>query len=757
MQENKNPETLANIAKTINALMCIISPEGYFTYLNEYWTTLLGWTPNEIKAKPFVDFIHPDDIEISLDAATKISKENESINLFRNRYLKKEGNYLWIEWKAVPGENGQIIATGQDVTHRALTEQQNDTSLKLLEQLGSIDQIGYWSLDVIEKEVHWSEQIYNIHGVSPDEYTPDLESAITFYHHDDVDELRSLIDAALKGTTGWEFCSRIIRPSGEIRHVISKAEISRDTNGDPLSIFGVFQDVTDRETLSERIKLLSQVAENTIAGAVIADGFSRVIWINSAFTDISGYHLDEIQGHTLGKFLHGDETSKETIEEIHRNLEEKQNVDVEILNYRKDGSSYWINLLISPVISDTGKLTHFIGFQQDITEKKKQEQERLLADSQRREAMNQLASGICHDFNNVLAVVMGNIELIEVRNTSNNAAQIQNIKIALERAQSVTQKLLKISRKSEPTNAVLVDFDEEIKGICSMLKETIPSNIELKTHLNTNSFARVNKGDLIDSVINLIVNAKHSIPHHGQIDVSTEITLGYKIQGHYVVAIPQNADAFIKLTIRDDGCGILLTDFQRVFTPFYSTRTDNIGTGLGLSQLTNFIVREKFGLTLYSEIGKGTEISIYLPLKEDSNVLASDQVIAGPVTLLGLKIVLIDDESMLLELNKNLLSLAGAIVCAFENPQEALGYIQQHSHEINIVITDHFMPGGILGSDIVNIVNDMYSHIPCIILTGNPMDINLKAIGGKVLAKPIKFEELKLEVFESLKFNSTQH
>lgn len=748
MHENQEVEALVTVAKTVNALMCMLSPEGYFVYLNHYWPELLGWTLDELKSRPFTDFIHPDDVEMSLAAASAISEDSQSINIFRNRFKTKSAGYRWIEWRGAPGENGLIIASGQDVTERALSEQQNQSNLQLLEHAGSIGQIGHWSVDFETKEVLWSDQIYVIHGVTREEYSPELESAINFYHPDDIDKVRAHVDTALAGNADWQFNLRIVRPSGEVRHVASKAQISRDSNGNPSHLFGIFQDITDYEAFTAQFKLLSQVAETGTTGVVITDELSRVVWVNKAFVELSGYQLDEIRGSVPGKFLQGEETAQNTVDEIRHNLEKRLNVDVEILNYRKDGSPYWIKLLISPVISNNGELTNFIGFQQDITHKK--EQERLLADAQRRDAVNQLASGVCHDFNNILAVILGNIELIELTNTENISAYVMSLRNASERAQSITQRLLKMARTSESSKAVLVDVDSELANICSMLKEAIPSNITLVTNLRAKGYALVNKDDLVDGIINLIINAKYAITHHGQIEVCSEIVGSYDSQEYHIVAIPKQADSYIKLAVSDSGCGIPSASYEEIFRPFYTTRVNDDGTGLGLSLLANFVVREELGLTLKSKVGQGTEICIYLPLKQGLKTNDSDNEFRTEVNLSGVKIVLIDDELGLLEISRDLLRIAGAVTHSFADPQEALQYIQQNSDNVDIVITDHFMPGRIQGSDVVNTIKNLYPHIPTIVLSGNPMDTNLKGIDGKVLSKPIKLEDLKLEISNSI-------
>ena len=749
MESKLGLKAIFKIADSIKSCICLISDDGYFLYLNNYWQELLGWTIEELKSKPLMEFIHPDDINSTKDAASAILTEQKDLTLFRNRYVKKNGGYAWIEWKATPSDAGTILASGLDVTERVLIEHQNSVNIRQLEQACTIAKMGYWSIDLKQKTLYWSDAVFSIHGVTRAQYTPEIATAIEFYHPEDIDGITQVIDEAITQQKSWQVSQRIVRADGEVRHVLSKAEVSVDAEGGPNLIFGVFQDITEQVQLTERIKLLSKVAETTSTGVVITDSSRRLIWANIAFSKLTGYAFDELQGLDIGKKLQGELTSQETVKQIREGLNKGENIDVDIVNYDKNGAQYWINLLISPIFIDE-KLSYYIGFQQDISKRK--EQELVIASAQRRDAVNHLAAGICHDFNNILSIIGGNIELIKRSNTDESLTPfVDRILTSADRGAAITQRLLQLTKQSVQIPNQRLNIDTEVHDVCSLMSKTIPSNITINLNLNANTHIIVNKDDLIDCLINIVINASKSIEHHGTITVSTALKSTYKQIGVHIIAAPKNAEKYICLSIHDTGCGIPITEIANIFTPFYSKRDGEQGSGLGLSLLYDFVIKEKLGLTLKSQLGIGSDFCLWFPIEAEIQAVKSQVEKKEVITLKDKIIVLIDDEKELLELNSMSLNSYGARTHAFVEPLEALKFIQQHSKTIDIVISDQSMPGELQGSDIAAIINDIYQHIPCIILSGNLSDKNLENVNTKILSKPIKREALVEEILKSLK------
>jgi len=727
------------IANKINALICNISRDGYFTYLNPHWSHVLGWSINEIMAMPFINLIHWED-QKDTNIAYRQLLNGQAVSNFRNRYRTRSGKYVWLQWFVTPLEDGGLVASAHEIDDVVIIENTLKQHAVLLEQVSSLGKLGHWSINFESKELLWSKEIYDIHGVTPEEYTPELDSALNFYHPDDIPKVKQHVNRALAEGDGWHYTLRLVRPDGQIRTVRSLAEIPINLAGKPVSVFGVFQDVTDYEVLNKQVELLSHVANTSNAGVVICDSERKVVWVNKAFTLLTGYVLDEVFGAGLGGFLQGPKTDSNTISQMSIALLEGSDINVEILNYHKNGSEYWNNLLISAVKDSEGNISHFVGIQNDITEKKQQAE--LIIRNQRRDAIGQLAAGICHDFNNILGIISGSVELLKIQNQDIRLDKLLgSMDTAIVRASAITSRLLK-STKKESELAETVDIDDELASVVEMLRESIPRNIKLTASLNSGRGAFVNKDGLVDSIINLIINAKHAIEHHGDIAVSTYNLDTFSRGNEIVINKPKAASSFVVISVWDNGCGIPSENITKIFDPFFSTRSHESGTGLGLSILVELVNNEGLGLTVESQLGIGTSINIWLPVSsmslpsKDKTMLASDSIV-------GLKIVFIDDEESLLEIVGTYLETLGTIVTSFSDAQEALSYIDSNSASIDLVITDNNMPGSIQGAEVYNHITQHYGAIPCLVMTGYAGDVFAYAKAEHVLQKPIQLTQLK--------------
>ncbi len=226
-------------------LLCIADVNGYFTWLNETWTQL-GWTLDELKSRPFVEFVHADDVQATFKEVARLADGLRTVR-FVNRYRHKDGSWRWIEWNAWP-DGDEVYASARDVTrlHSAIAAAQRQVhTLEVAERLGNF---GHWRVTIGEDTVHWSPNVYRIHGRDPATFRPTMDEAIDAYHPDDRERVAKYVDDAIQTRTPFDFRLRIVRPSGDIRVVqsIGQAEVNSTTN-EVESVFGVFRDMTEHE------------------------------------------------------------------------------------------------------------------------------------------------------------------------------------------------------------------------------------------------------------------------------------------------------------------------------------------------------------------------------------------------------------------------------------------------------------------------------------------------------------------------------
>jgi len=236
---------LSTLIEFSEDLVCIASLDGFFKWLNPQWCTVLGWSRAELMRRPFIEFVHPADVESTFEQIERLST-GIPINRFENRYRCKDGGWRWLSWTVTPGDAELLFCMVRDVNDRHVEQREQQTRLRQLELAESLAKIGNWRLDLSRNTVYWSPEVYRIHGRDPRTYLPELSSGIDAYHPDDQDEVRRCIGEAIESRSTFHFKLRLIRANDNAeRIVLSSGLVQVDEEGDPYELIGVFQDITD--------------------------------------------------------------------------------------------------------------------------------------------------------------------------------------------------------------------------------------------------------------------------------------------------------------------------------------------------------------------------------------------------------------------------------------------------------------------------------------------------------------------------------
>ena len=243
----------------------------------------------------------------------------------------------------------------------------NNELQTIIENAGEVLKVGYWQLDCNSNQLFWTDEIYTIHGVSPSRYSPQLDTAINFYHADDKPKIASAVENALLTGQEWSCIKlRVVDDDQQERTVISSGNVSRNKNGEITKLYGIFQDITGSEKIAlERDFLVTALKETTV-GMVIADKNKHVIWVNGSFEKMTGYSLNDVEGKKLGSILQGENTDLKTIAKLKTHLKKGLPISTRILNYTQGGDPYWNELAISPIFRD-GKIAYYFAVQNDVT------------------------------------------------------------------------------------------------------------------------------------------------------------------------------------------------------------------------------------------------------------------------------------------------------------------------------------------------------------------------------------------------------
>jgi signal transduction histidine kinase/CheY-like chemotaxis protein len=376
------------------------------------------------------------------------------------------------------------------------------------------------------------------------------------------------------------------------------------------------------------------------------------------------------------------------VDYLNSNPEEVSRDEVELI----DGTI--LERYSSPVRDKTLNYYGRIWTFRDITERRHLEEQ--FRQAQKMEAIGQLTGGIAHDFNNLLTVILGCSEAIgdQVREDSRLSKMAEMIMGAAQRGADLTHRMLAFARR-QTLQPRLVNVNQLLADLESFLRRTLSADIELELIRNGEDCdATVDPSQLENAILNLCVNARDAMPSGGRLIIETSnatLDVDYAAQNPDVIV-----GEYILVTISDSGCGISSENIGRVFDPFFTTKEVGKGTGLGLSMVYGFAKQSQGHVNIYSELGHGTSVKLYLP-HATRGCEPSNQSQTLIEDLRGSEVILlVEDNASVRDLAKSNLVDLGYQVLEATNGAEALEFIREHK-EIDLLFTDVVMPGGLSG------------------------------------------------------------
>jgi two-component system, cell cycle sensor histidine kinase and response regulator CckA len=520
--------------------------------------------------------------------------------------------------------------------------------------------------------------------------------------------------------------------------------------GDRPAWHGVITDVTARTRAEADLRLRERVMEGMSQGLLIADATRpdrAAIYVNRGFERITGYSAAEVLGRNP-RFLQGPDTDMASAQKIKAALAAGEPTSVEILNYRKDGTTYWNHLSITPIRDENGRLTHFVGLQTDITERRRLEDQ--LRQSQKMEAVGTLAGGVAHDFNNMLMVVNGYSEQVARKLGPDDPLRrkVEEIRRAGERATALTRQLLAFSRKQVLAPRVL-DLNTVINGLEKMLRRLIGEHIDMVV-VPGRAVGRVkaDAGQIEQVVMNLVVNARDAMPNGGGIRLETEdVTVG---PDEARARLGLTAGRYALVTVADNGTGIDAATLPHIFEPFFTTKSAGKGTGLGLSTVYGIVKQSGGYVGVTSTPGVGTTFRVYLP--STSEPLAA----AGPDATLALRppgqgtVLVAEDDPNVRGLVCTSLEDAGYSVLEARHAGEAVELCERYKAGIDLLLTDLVMPQ-MNGRELARRVADLRPGIRTLYMSGYAEPELLEGMAeDSFLAKPFTTDALMSRVRDIL-------
>ena len=456
------------------------------------------------------------------------------------------------------------------------------------------------------------------------------------------------------------------------------------------------RDITARKHVEEVSARLAMAVEQAVEAVMITDIQGTILYVNPAFEETSGYASAEVLGH-YPSILKSGKHDAEFYGRIWETLARGEIWRGHLINRRKDGSLFEEDATISPVRNATGTIINYVGVKRDVTHDMHLRAQ--LLQSQKMEAIGQLAGGVAHNFNNILAVIQMQSDLLKRGELS--AKQLESadeITASVQRAAALTRQLLLFSR-NEALQPRDLDLNESIANTIKMLKSILGEDIEMLLKTEAQSmFLHADPGMINQVLLNLVVNARDAMTNGGQLVIETSCAEFDEL------AVSQSGQArpgsFVCLSVSDTGDGIPPEIMQRIFEPFFTTKDIGKGTGLGLATVLGIVQQHQGWINVYSELGRGTTFRLYLPrivlnadLKPSSPEPAS--MWGGHETILLTE----DDPALRITFHSALAQLGYRILDA-STAAMAMEIWQQHRDEIDMLLTDLVMPGRMTGKEL---------------------------------------------------------
>ena len=674
------------------------------------------------EARPCVenDFLSAAGIEPWRDAATEAGFHSMAAFPIRQAGKVVGGLVVYasvIDFFGHP-ESALLEEAAMDISfaldHLALDDQRRGAEVALLEsermlrEAQEAGQIGTYTWFI--REDHWkcSPFLEQIFGINPD-HPRDLEGWTKIIARDFRATMQAYVAGIIERHERFDLDYPIVRVSdGAARWVHGQGDIQWDSEGRPVALVGIIQDITDRKRSERELKKIQMAVEQSPLSIVITDPQGIIEYVNPAFSATAGYTSAEVIGQNP-RVLKSPTTPPDHYRQMWETLARGDIWVGEFENLKKGGEPFQEHAIIAPVRDEAGVLTGYIAIKEDITLAMLEKAERRtleaqLHQSQKLESLGSLAGGVAHDMNNVLGAILGLASTL--RETADpfspGAKSLDTIMNACMRGRGVVKGLLYFAKKDLQEERS-IDLNNLVKEMSQLLSHTTLKRVLLRMDMRDGlNLLRGDAGALSHALMNLCVNAMDAMPNGGTLCIKTDHT----------------QEGGLLLSVRDTGEGMNPEVLAKAMEPFFTTKPVGKGTGLGLAMVYGTMKAHEGTFELLSVAGKGTEAILRFPASRVEVPLPE-----VPVELLApaephehLRILLVDDDELIRESVAPLLEVLGHTVATAPGGARALKQLES-GLPVDLVILDMNMPG-MSGAEALPRILALRPGLPVIMATG---------------------------------------
>jgi PAS domain S-box-containing protein len=754
-RDGRAMQVLAAIVESSDAAIVGKTLDGIVTSWNRSAERIFGYAASEMIGKS-IDAIAAPSRPRELTQILGRIRRGESVEHYETERMRKDGRVIQVSLTVSPihDEKGKIVGASKiahDITDRKATEEQlKAKSEQLQEFTHALDQAPAMVRALDGEILLWGRGLQALYGWS-------AEEAIGRISHELLATEFPIplpeIVAELRETGEWKGELVHIHRDGHRVIVASQWALHCDANGEPKSVVKLDWDVTEarraQSMVAEREARLRSILETAPDAIITIDERGIVQSFSAAAERLFGYAPGEVIGRNVKMLMpaphrenHDDylarylRTGEKRIIGIGRQVEAQ----------RKDGTVFPMQLAVGDV--KLGEVHIFSGFITDLTARVKMEQD--LRQAQKMEAIGQLTGGVAHDFNNLLTVISGNLEMLERR--LKDAEHRELLKEAQEASQlgaDLAKRLLAFGRR-QSLNPKPIDLNALVGGMVELLRRSLGEMIEIETRLADGLPAiMVDPGQIENALLNLTVNARDAMPTGGQLIIETaraQIDADYAA---YANAVP---GIYVTLAVTDTGTGMAPEVRQRAFEPFYTTKGPGAGSGLGLSMVYGFVKQSGGHVQLYSELGHGTTVRLYLPARVDDAGTREQRPAASVARAAsGETVLVVEDDQRVRRVSVRRLKELGYVVIEADSGSAALAVLDREE-PIDLLFTDIVMAGGMTGVELAHEARRRRRELKILFTSGYAEPAVMK--GGRLptnagwLGKPYSINDLDAKLRE---------
>lgn len=704
-----------------------------------HWRSILGFGEGDAPTTmcELVDLIHPSD-RVAVDKAMQAHLAGEAPYSIEFRLRGKDGEYRWVQSRGkaqrdATGKPTRMLGTLTDISERKQAEAALEENHANLARAEKTAQLGHFRYVKDTGEYTWSDGLYRIFGKSPATFTATYQAVLDFITPEDRPILVQHRAHVLSGGSPYSVTLRAIRDDGRMIYIETWLEATRANDGTVTGMFGSVKDVTARKIAeldlkesrdnlarAERLALLghfkSGLASDTLVwsdGVYSIFGFSPQTYVPSARAFIQMVLPEDRP------------TLKRAVEDVIAGHDVPNFV---IRVRRSDGAVIDLELWITAVPGDDGAITSLFGTMQDVTLhrraeellartneelearvsertdalaqeiRRREEAQMTLGQMQKMEAVGQLTAGVAHDFNNLLSVISGSLEFVDRAAARGLTADPELLDAALRatrRGRELVRRLLAFSRQT-PLRAEPTPIDQMVLDTLRLLQRTLGRSIDIVTKLNAKgAVVSVDRNQFANALLNLALNARDAMAEGGELTIVT----GCQPCDPALAKLPRwPTGEEVRIVIRDTGAGMSEDVRRRATEPFFTTKADGLGSGLGLSMVQGFVEQSGGLLSIQSEPGQGTAVTLRLPRIAAAETQAddNDSALSGAGPVREKTVLLVEDDSDVRIVVTAQLRHLGYRVQTAANGMEAIDLIASPAM-FDILLTDIVLPNGLDG------------------------------------------------------------